>query len=186
MSEQQKERSAERLAKFLKPASWVQMGDHSYYNRAPRIDSQRPPLLAFAAGGQTASATLDLFRGMALQNNDPVSSLGSTSATRTSGHLAWVRDLYSLVGQGRHDDAIDVLFSTVNRMFVKGEFAKCDEALRAIDVARLDTNLLVGVLTSTLCAAEHLPSRNDVIHRVENRLRQLAPDRVERLLANLR
>lgn len=98
----------------------------------------------------------------------------------------WLGSIYSLVHRGEPDDAIDVLFDHLDRLLDSGDFEKCDGVLMTIDVKRLDTNLLVALASITRVAKDELAKRAQLMDRVETRLRELAPDRTDRLLANLR
>ncbi len=98
----------------------------------------------------------------------------------------WLGDVYSLVDQDRPDEAADILFDRIDDLLVDGQFGRCDELLRAIDLKRLDTHLIVALLSITRAAARHLPYRTRLFERAQERLSILAPDRVERLLAGLR
>lgn len=98
----------------------------------------------------------------------------------------WLGDVYSLVERNLPDEAVDILFDRIDDLLVTGQFARCDALLRAIDLKRLDSNLIVAVLSITLAAAEKLPYRARLLKRAEERLSAIAPDRVERLLSGLR
>jgi hypothetical protein len=100
--------------------------------------------------------------------------------------LTWLGDVYSLVARDRFDAAIDILFRNVDALLLAGQFDRCDDLLRAIDLKRLDTNLLVGALSITLSAADKLPGRAHFVERVARHLESVAPGRVERLLVGLR
>lgn len=98
--------------------------------------------------------------------------------------LIWLEEVYSLVDHDP-DAAIDVLFARVDDWLSAGEFHHCNTLLQTMDTQRLDTNLLVAVLSATHRVAEYLPDRPAFVHRVRARLQDLAPDRVERLLTGL-
>ena len=98
----------------------------------------------------------------------------------------WLATLYELVEQDSIDPAIDLLFDHINDLLFEDRAADCDGLLPQIDVARLDTNLLVALLSVTSPARAVLTSRPALVERVERRLKQLAPTRVERLLSGLR
>ena len=98
----------------------------------------------------------------------------------------WLNDVYSLVAADGPDDAIDVLFNNIDDMLLAGDFARCDDLLMVIDPKRLDTNLLVAALSITKAAAEKLPTRARFVQRVERRVGELAPERLESLLSGLR
>ena len=98
----------------------------------------------------------------------------------------WLTDVYSKVDMAEPDDAIDVLFEQVDLLLEQERFATCNALLLAIDPKRLDTSLLIAALSITLPAAEHLPNRKQFSASVEERIRELAPERAERLLSGLR
>lgn len=102
------------------------------------------------------------------------------------GELAWLEGIYSLVAAGEPDAAIDILFEHIDDMLLAGDFIDCDAALRAIDLKRFDTNLLIALLSITLSAADKLPERSRLVTKIENRLAQSAPERAKRLLSGLR
>ncbi|WP_428265089.1 hypothetical protein [Haliangium sp.] len=106
--------------------------------------------------------------------------------TSSSDAPLWLGDVYSLVARQQPDEAIDILFDHIDELLSEGQFARCDSVLRAIDLDRLDTNLVVAVLSITLSAADELPHRARLLSRAEKRLSVLAPERVERLLHGLR
>lgn len=63
------------------------------------------------------------------------------------------------------DAALDHTFRTLDAWFRAGEFKRCDEVLRAVDVGAFHEDVLVGFLTITLAAKKHLPSRPALIER---------------------
>lgn len=97
----------------------------------------------------------------------------------------WLNDVYSYVAQGRVDPAVDLLFQHVDDLLSAGQFARCDDLIRTIDLKRFDTNLLVGVLSVTLGAADKLSARASLVEKVAVRLGELAPSRVDRLLSGI-
>lgn len=146
-------------------------------------DAERPPerpLLPSA--GQEAQGLDRLYRF--LQGRDGASPPRVVSEAREA--LAWLEEVYVLVHRNEPDDAIDLLFDHVDRLLQSGEFRACDDLLKTIDAGRLDTNLMIAVLTITRSSAAQLPGRSRFVRRVEGRLRELAPTRVERLLSDLR
>lgn len=98
----------------------------------------------------------------------------------------WLEDMYCLVAKGDIDNALDVLFDKVDDLLLAGSFEECNRLLPLIDVGRLDTHLLVSVLSITKAASGLLPARQQLVRRVEERLAVIAPERVERLLGGLR
>ena len=93
--------------------------------------------------------------------------------------------MYQFVEEGRTAAALDVLFNHIDDMLCDGDFQKCDDVIQRIDLERLDTNLLVGVLSITLAAREKLSRRAQVVQAIRKRLEILAPGRVEALMSEL-
>ncbi len=98
----------------------------------------------------------------------------------------WLEEVYSLVRRDQIDDALDLAFEKLESLYNEQKFDLADAVTKAIDLKRLDTNLLVGFLSITKRAADKLPSRRQFVQRVERHLRGVAPARVEELLAGLR
>lgn len=97
----------------------------------------------------------------------------------------WFEKMYGLVEGDRADEALDILFEEVDTL-LRDDMDLVTEMFEAIDLSRLDTNLLVGVLSITLAGKEYLPSRPQLVQRVEERLRILASERIEGLMKGLR
>jgi hypothetical protein len=113
-------------------------------------------------------------------------TVSDRSVDAASAGPTWLDDVYLLVARGQIDDAVDVLFSNLDEMLLVGHFSRCNALLRVVDLKKLDTNLLVGLLSITLSAKALLPERADVVGRVEARLNELDPSRTARLLDGLR
>jgi len=97
----------------------------------------------------------------------------------------WLSGMYERVSRGDTDGAIDLLFAQVESMLANGAFPACDAELRKIDLTQLDTTLVVALLTITLAGKDRLPYRVTLLDQARKRLLELAPDRVDRLLAGL-
>lgn len=99
----------------------------------------------------------------------------------------WMNDIYALVAARKTDAAIDVLFVAFNQLHSAGKFTESNEALKTIDLTKLDATLLVGLVGITHPAKNKLPARVEVVNAVEVRLKELVgPERAERLLVNRR
>lgn len=99
--------------------------------------------------------------------------------------LDWIDELYDFVAHERTDDAVDLLFKHVDELLSAERFDQCDEILRVVDLNRLDTHLIVALLSITLSASGQLPYRTPLLEHARDRLSVLAPDRVDRLLSGL-
>lgn len=98
----------------------------------------------------------------------------------------WLDEVYAFVDQDDNESAIDLLFERIDDHLDAGEFGTVDGLLRTIDLSRLNITLITGVLSITTAARSALPERAAFVTRAENRLRELAPDRLERLMRGLR
>lgn len=103
-------------------------------------------------------------------------------STLVIASFKWLDTIYGLVEAARPDDAIDILFESVDAITDK----QCDLLLRSVDLQRLDAALLVSLLSITLDRKDGLTQRGQVVQRVEARLRDLAPDRLDGLMEGLR
>lgn len=68
------------------------------------------------------------------------------------------------------DAILDSLYDDVDEALLAGRFAEVDEKIRALDVAALPVEMLLGWLTITHAAAERLPARGGFAVAVARRL----------------
>jgi len=100
--------------------------------------------------------------------------------------LPWLEELYGLVSQKKLENAVALLFDQVDELLDAGDVAGCNKVLEAVELERLDSNLLIGVLSVTVPAAPHLPFRPTLVRQIEGILTRTDPERVERLMSGLR
>ncbi len=100
--------------------------------------------------------------------------------------LTWLDEVYSAVAASLQDDAVDLMFDQIDDLLCEGKAPQVNDLLSHIDIKRLDTTLMLAVLSITKPAAELLTNRDGFVRRVEKSLRQQAPERAERLLSGLR
>lgn len=149
----------------------------------PSFTKVGEPLVALAPGvGEVARYLGRLAEYLWNPERDEVPTLHDERSTAPS----WLGDLYTLVQDGETDRAVDVLFDRIDDLLIAEDFGRCNDLLLVVDPKRLDTHLLVSVLSVTKSAAERLPNRPTLVRRVEERLSRVAPDRIERLLNGLR
>lgn len=96
----------------------------------------------------------------------------------------WGQEVIQAESSDRRDRALDIIFREVDTMLSNGEFERCNQLLRMLDVDNHSTNLLLGYLSITFAAADKLAARDEFLNRVEQRLKNY-PYR-DRLLAGLR
>ena len=137
----------------------------------------KPPAIVPSSGSGQAPG----LGGVVLVRDEGAAITSSGSAVSfTAGQLflvgdegaAFLADLYQLHEAGQTDHALDLIFHWVDRQFKAGRrgAARCDSVLFAIDVRKLDEDLLVGLLTATHAGANLIRGRLDFACRVKNRL----------------
>lgn len=97
----------------------------------------------------------------------------------------WLDDVYSLVDQGKSEQAVDLLYEHVDDLLLAEDFKRCDALLQTVDLKRLDSNLMVSLLTMTAPAKAALPYRASLLQRARKALETIAPGRADRLLMGL-
>lgn len=93
-----------------------------------------------------------------------------------------LQKLYSLTDREKTDEAIDLMFSVVNAMI---SMKKYEFFLKTIDINRLNSSLIVALLTITL-PLRSSTLRSELVDRAELFLREKEPDRTDQLLDGLR
>jgi hypothetical protein len=98
----------------------------------------------------------------------------------------WLVEVYEAVAEHRVRPAIDILFEHMDDLFLEGRFQEADKILSLVDVEKLDENLMVGFLTITSAAKDHLNNRDALYRQIEDRLGQkLTPGELNSLLQGL-
>lgn len=116
----------------------------------------------------------------------PSASQGfAARARRGAAPHAWLEDLYVAVRHEQIDHALDLIYASFNRLFASGRFTLASSLLRHVDLARLDTDTLVGLLAATLPAREELPDRPGLVARVRMVLQSTQPARIDALMRGL-
>ena len=107
---------------------------------------------------------------------------GNTIPTRRERMDSTLKLIYSLVMTFEIDEATDVLFKYVDDLLSTQKFSQCDEFLQAIDLDRLDSNLILALLSLTRAAEKDLPYRPKLLTKARARLVELDPHRADRIL----
>ncbi len=90
-------------------------------------------------------------------------------------------------GDDDEDERMDLVFEALDDAFCAGEFALVDARLPLVDVTQHNPTVLLGILTMTWHAKEHLPSRPAFLDAAEASMRErLGNERAAKLLENLR
>ena len=96
--------------------------------------------------------------------------------------------LLKLYGASTDDKiaALDLIFELVDELLERGAYTSVDSLMDEVDLKRLDADLVVAFLTSTLAAKDRLRRREQLLERAHARLRALVPDRAHSLIKKLR
>lgn len=81
--------------------------------------------------------------------------------------------------------SLNILFSITNELYYADQFVKVDELLSLIPIANWSTQILIGVLTCTLCVRDKLQNRAKFCAGVREELEKREEDRLEELLKGL-
>ena len=68
------------------------------------------------------------------------------------------------------DDNLDAIFETVDDLMSDGKFDFLDSVMRDMNYYQMDEDILIGWLTATLPAREHLPYRDFLLRCAIDRL----------------
>ncbi len=94
----------------------------------------------------------------------------------------WLDELYALIADDEIEQATDLLFERLDDLLLDGRLEECDHVLRRLEVRRLDSNLMIGVLSVTSGAVDELPYRAELLVKIRAALTEIMPGRVDRLL----
>lgn len=80
--------------------------------------------------------------------------------------------IYAEVAAGRPRKAMDLVFQTFDTAFQAGQFEAANEALKAVDLTRLDPVVALAFLTISHAAAAHLPALPELVARIDPWLKE--------------
>ena len=98
----------------------------------------------------------------------------------------WLETVYMMDLTGDHDKAIDIVFDRIDDMLCAGDFAGVDGIIDGVDLGRLSTGLIIGLLSITLAAGDQLSRRESLVARAERWLTMVESERVVELMDGLR
>jgi hypothetical protein len=78
------------------------------------------------------------------------------------------------------DEKLDRIYDKFDVLCREGRFTELDTILKHWDVDAEGSYVVVGLMTSTFSAREHLKERPGLVERCEARLRVLCPEQVRR------
>lgn len=102
----------------------------------------------------------------------------------------FLEKLYPFTHENDIERILDLIFDTIDELFLAGRFEIVDEMVRLFNFERVDPpkliNTLTGILCITLAAKTKLPSRPDFYLKAEQQfLKTESAERTKRLLENL-
>ena len=77
----------------------------------------------------------------------------------------WLTDAVSLENAGREDEALDLVYRNVDELLRNGQFNDVETLIREVNVDDLPTDVMLGILSITLSARGHLPSRTRFVNQ---------------------
>ena len=96
-----------------------------------------------------------------------------------------MQDIYNAIDKKLSDDSvIDLIFNNFDIEFRAGNFNKVDSILEDLDIDKLNTVLLIAILSITHSARDKLCSRECFIRRIRAKFEKTESHRVDRLLKN--
>ena len=97
----------------------------------------------------------------------------------------WMQVVLQMDESAQTASSLDVLFDQINWMLSESEFGKVDEVIAVMPVEGPSLSLMMGLLSITRPAAEHLPSRQRFFDRVYRLCKAMRRD-AESLLGGLK
>jgi hypothetical protein len=98
-----------------------------------------------------------------------------------------VHELTALLGQGRTDAALDLVFDRLDDLLLEGRFDACDAILRAVAPSQLPPVVAAGFLAATRAADDRLRDARALLREriVESSRGAMSAEALEQLLAGL-
>lgn len=129
-----------------------------------------------------------MLRGTLIAPGETTQVLATTRATiqKTLRSLVFVNTLYA-VTKVSDSVAMSMMFDQVNDLLLRDDFGGCDDILRNVEVSKLPYNVMLGFLTFTFAARQHLQQRDDLYGRIMQRVeKDRGPTAAQALLKTLR
>jgi hypothetical protein len=98
-----------------------------------------------------------------------------------------LHELTVLLGQGRTDAALDLVFDRLDDLLLEGRFDACDATLRAVAPSQLPPVVAAGFLAATRAADDRLRDARALLREriVETSRGRMSAEALEQLLAGL-
>lgn len=117
---------------------------------------------------------------------DTITFAPSGGARREHDQESFLRRVYVLSAHGSEMPLLDDIYGSVDALLLSGAFRACDDLLEALDVTRLSAVAMIGFLTITAAACEHVHARTAFFARARAQLlRDREASEVDALLDGL-
>jgi hypothetical protein len=100
----------------------------------------------------------------------------------------WLKKIYTLVEQAETDAAVDILYECIDDLLLAGQFEDIDTLFTCIDLTKLNTEMILAILSVTAAGSKVLSERLSFGARARARLIELGHtgDKLEQLLTGLK
>jgi hypothetical protein len=149
------------------------------------------PLAFHSSGNATAEAlrtSMWLCSSLRSRPDNPLTRIAELLASRhaqASLQPPWIDAVLKLDSSDHTAEALDELFAQVDQMLSAQEFDAVDKVIAAMPLEGPSLSLMMGLLSITRPAADHLPSRERFFERVYRLCKAMRRD-AESLLGGLR
>lgn len=94
--------------------------------------------------------------------------------------------IYEYIENSEIEEAGDLLLERIDESFERDKFFEVDELISKIDIGKLNSTLMVGLLSFTYAGKDKLKNHSIMVSKIEEKLTRDCPDRVQKLMENLR
>ncbi|MBI5533163.1 MAG: hypothetical protein HY898_10630 [Deltaproteobacteria bacterium] len=96
--------------------------------------------------------------------------------------------MYRLVRENQSRKALTVVYDYMDRLVLDGRFPQAATVLQIVDLTQLDSTCIVGFLTVTFSAREHIPTWAPLQVRARQACldRGMPADKVERVFGDMK
>jgi len=78
----------------------------------------------------------------------------------------WLVDALDADGRGESSAALDIIFRKMDQLLRDGNFPEVDRVVRCAPIEGTSLTVLLGLLSITLPASQHLPSRDSFFDQI--------------------
>lgn len=112
--------------------------------------------------------------------------LSAVSQMDTRPKKHWIEDVYKHNAAGETAHGIDLIFQHVNSHLQRDEIPACDSLLLTADLKRMNSSLIVALLSISKPVSQKLSNWEGFLARAESALKGFVPDRCDHLMKPFR